>query len=490
MVDYCRENSKHKWTIMKYMKDFDLMTIYAYALRKNASLTDEGITRMLEEMKRDGLYSPRRQISIDTGKFKIIQIAWYMFGFYSKGRNKSNVEKKFVFSPLGNLLLDNIGNPEKVSKIFLTMLMGNPFRQPFSRMTTDFNIFPFRLLFKLLLEPKIEKRLFNDEVFYLIMFVKRCDNSCYEEIIQDILNLRKLTTTEKLKLFRRNENLIANSIHEWSYASQLLQGAGILSISIGEKVGSLAQGNNTGSRAYRTNYVSLVTDIQPFAEKLVENYLFDEKPYPEGEDAQGSFIEDIVMYFYSFYPKELLIEIGEEIGEQNQELLNIVTLINKYSHNEVHRDYDLFEDALSDSFNLFKDISARKVSGPGEPDVVCIYSDRQEHKKNFTLEAKSTKNKLVQVNASRLRQHRERHSLKYTIVVTPDYTPACIRDIENEPITIIKASVITNYFYQSIKKYGRDLSYTNLDNLVERSLGKELTTAMINYIYDEFGVSF
>lgn len=490
MVDYCRENSKQKWTIMKYMKDFDLMTIYAYALRKNASLTDEGIAKMLEEMKNDGVYSPRKQISIDTGKFKIIQIAWYMFGFYSKGRTISNSEKKFVFSPLGNLLLDNIGNSEKVSKIFLTMLMGNPFRQPFSKMSTNFNLFPFRLLFKLLLEPRIEKKLFNDEIFYLLMFVKRCDQSCYEDIIQDILKLRKIDTAEKLKIFRRNESVIANSIHEWSYASQLFQGAGILSISEGESVGSLVQGNNTGHRAYRTNSVTLTTNIQPFTEKMVEKYPFDEKPYPEGEDAQGSFIEDVVMSFYSFYPKELLIEIGEESGEQNQELLNIVTLINKYSHNEVHRDYDLFEDALSDSFNLFKDVSARKISGPGEPDIVCIYSDSQEHKKNFTLEAKSTKNKLIQVNSSRLRQHRERHSLKYTIVVTPDYTPACIRDIENEPITIIKASVITNYFYQSIKKYGRELSYTNLNNLVENSLGKELTPTMINYIYDEFGVSY
>lgn len=472
------------------MKDFDLMIVYAYALRRNAILTDKGITEMLEEMENEGVYSPRQKISIDTGKFKIIQIAWYMFGFYAKGKSKKQGDKKFVFSPLGNLLLDNIGDSEKVSKIFLTMLIGNPFRQPFSKMSVDFNIFPFRLLFNLLVDPRLSGKLYNDEVFFLVMFIKRCDKLTYEDLIQDILALRKTSIEEKLVEFKKQESVLANSIHEWSYASQLFQGAGILDIVEGESVGSLVQGNNTGHRAYRTNYVSLSQEVFPFVKRLLEKYPFYEKPYPEGEDAQGKFMEDIVMSFYSFYPKELLTEIGENIGEENQELLEIVSSINRYSRNEKHRDYDLFEDALTDAFNLFEDVSARKISGAGEPDVVCVYDVSEMHKKNFTIEAKSTKNKLLEVHSSRLKQHRERHSLLYTIVVTPDFTPACVRDIKNEPITIIKASVITNYFYQSIKRYGRELSYNTLDKLVEKSLGYDLTPILIEYIYSEFGVSY
>jgi hypothetical protein len=65
-----------------------------------------------------------------------------------------------------------------------------------------------------------------------------------------------------------------------------------------------------------------------------------------------------------------------------------------------------------------------------------------------------------------------------------------IRVIKNEPITIIKASVITNYFYQSFKRYARELNYTTLDKLVEKSLGYDLTPILIENICSEFGVSY
>ena len=32
-MEYNRSTAKEKWTLMMYMRDFDLMTTYAYALR-------------------------------------------------------------------------------------------------------------------------------------------------------------------------------------------------------------------------------------------------------------------------------------------------------------------------------------------------------------------------------------------------------------------------------------------------------------------------
>ena len=132
MRNYNRSSLHEKWTLMKYFNDFEMLTLYASAIRSNTSISDSGIESLMTKMIEEGKYKPREKLSIDTGKFKTIQVAWYMFGFYEKGR-KAN--KKFVFSPLGNLLLDFLGDHDSVAKIFTSMLFGNPFRNPFSRMS-------------------------------------------------------------------------------------------------------------------------------------------------------------------------------------------------------------------------------------------------------------------------------------------------------------------------------------------------------------------
>lgn len=44
--------------------------------------------------------------------------------------------------------------------------------------------------------------------------------------------------------------------------------------------------------------------------------------------------------------------------------------------------------------------------------------------KKFSVEAKSTSNKLPSLNAGRLAHHRELIGARYTIVVTPRYVPS------------------------------------------------------------------
>ena len=164
-MEYIRNTTKDKWTIMMYMRDFDLMATYAYALRASNNLSTDNIDDILAKMEADGIYHPRNGGSTFTGTFKSIQIAWYMFGHYNKSRKKGE-EKKLVFSPLGNLLLDNLKDRDKVSRIFLTMLYGNGFRQPFSQMDERFNIYGFRLIFQLLRDPRLDGLLYDDEIFY------------------------------------------------------------------------------------------------------------------------------------------------------------------------------------------------------------------------------------------------------------------------------------------------------------------------------------
>lgn len=483
MIEYNRSSLQEKWTLMKYFNDFEMLTLYANALRTNTSISDSSIQELMEQMIKDGKYSPRERLSIDTGKFKTIQVAWYMFGFYEKGRNKN---KKFVFSPLGNLLLDRLGKGEEVAKIFTTMLVGNPFRNPFSRMSEEFNIFPFRLLFQLLLDDRLDNKLYNDEVFYLVMFLKKCSSNDYEKLIDDILNLRSMQDEEKLQLFKYDESVLANALHEWRYTSKLLEGAGVLEIENGKKIGTLVQGNNTGKRAFRKDFSILNVEIKEFVSKLLKKYPYYVQPYSE-EEMESTFSDDYWISFYNFYPKILLEEIGGSIQEDNQELLDVVSNLTSYSLNLNDGDSYRFEKALEYSFNLFIDVDAKHIGGSGNTDVECIYTFENGYK-TFAVEAKSTRYKLTGVNTSRLKKHRDKIGAKYTLLVTSNYTPGVVSDIKNSQIALFKSSIFSSYLYQSIKHRGRDLTYKFLDELVSDNLGSDVSNKLKNHIFDEFGV--
>ena len=217
LLNYDRSSSKEKWTIMQYLRNFDLMTAFAYALRSAPKeLTEENLLEVMGRLEAEGIYHPtskkpvktnqRAEKNINTAYFRSAQIAWYMFGYYDKNGEKG-VQKKFVFSPLGNLLLDNIHDKSKSSKIFLTMLFSLAFRQQFSMMNRKFNIYPYRLVFRLLTDERLGGYLFSDEAAYLVMFLKTINASDYEKLISDILEMRSKTPQEKYELFKKNEGV-------------------------------------------------------------------------------------------------------------------------------------------------------------------------------------------------------------------------------------------------------------------------------------------
>lgn len=319
-MEYDRSTTKDKWTIMMYMRDFNLMATYAYALRASNNLSNDNIDDILSKMEADGVYHPRNGGSTFTGTFKSIQIAWYMFGYYNKARKKGE-EKKLVFSPLGNLLLDNLKDRDKVSRIFLTMLYGNGFRQPFSQMDERFNIYGFRLIFKLLRDPRLGGKLYDDEVFYYAMFVKSICESEYELLVSDILLSRKRTAAEKYNEFKKNERVVGLACHEWRYAAGMLQSAGILTIHEGREVGDLKYGTvdkktgrPTAVRKYNENHVVLRPELVSLVDRLLESYPYYEKPYPDDE-VSHKFNSSLVVEMYSFYPPELLDELGMNTEE-------------------------------------------------------------------------------------------------------------------------------------------------------------------------------
>ena len=476
-----------------YMRDFNLMATYAYALRADNNLSGDNINDLLVKMESEGIYRPRSGVSTFTGQFKSIQIAWYMFGYYSKHR-KGNEEKRLVFSPLGNLLLDNLRDKERVKRIFLAMLHGNGFRQPFSQMDERFNIYGFRLIFKLLRDKRLEYKLYDDEIFYYVMFVKTINNTTYNELVSDILAFRKVSSKSKLKEFKQNERVIGLACHEWRYVSGLLESAGIFRINKGKTVGNLEYGNidkrsgrHNAVRKYNENYVTLNQDLISLTDNLLLGHPFDEKPYPEDKTSK-CFNSTIVIDMYSFYPPELLRELGMDTPEDSAiaSMLQIASDVNYYSKSEISTGAK-FETALCDAFNLFADVEAERIGGSANVDIECIYIITENNRKKFDIEAKSTSKKLTQVNPRRLEAHRMKINSKYTIIVTPNYSTGVLKDIEKDSSVLIKSASLSNYLYQYILKNGRQLSYSILDSIVTSNIGTDITEKVNAYVYKNFG---
>ena len=106
-----RADKKSKWTVMKYVNSFDLILQYADLIRDlNAKVDEDTIKEINSIMKGMHIYQPKYgKPSVDTTNFKICQIVYFMFAY----RNETSTNKEIVYSPLGNLLLDNIKNKEE-----------------------------------------------------------------------------------------------------------------------------------------------------------------------------------------------------------------------------------------------------------------------------------------------------------------------------------------------------------------------------------------
>lgn len=496
-----RRNKKAKWTVMKYVRNFDLLIQYADLIRDlKAKVDDDTIVEINATMKDLGIYRPKTGLpSVDTTNFKICQIVYSMFAY----RNDVSDSKEIVFSPLGNLLLDNMEKKDWVAKIFTTMLFGLPYSHPFNRMSPAFNLYPFRLVFKLLSDSRLNYTLYQDEVFYHVFWMKEIDEVSYESLVCNILAFRALSNKDKYNMFTEMlsvEDALANALHETTYLFGQLQSAGIATIFGGEKIGILRQGGfgrkdvpdfpseeqlanyePTGRRCYTNEGIRLHQNMVALVNSLLKAYPYYEKPH----DLLNTLGEqDYILHLYSFYPKELLEELGIK-QKTIENILQITKDIKKYSRNQEEGDCFKFESTLSDAFNEFIDVDARTIGGSGNTDVECIYLTIDE---KFAVEAKSTQGKLGSINAGRLQLHRKKIRAKYTIIVAPYYKPSVEEDIAGTSNVMITASSLSNFLYQTAIHSKEEMSYEPLYQIIQQSMGQNITAKVNEYVARTFGI--
>jgi type II restriction enzyme len=164
-------------------------------------------------------------------------------------------------------------------------------------------------------------------------------------------------------------------------------------------------------------------------------------------------------------------------------ILELPKLIDEYSKNKDNENAYNFEDVLEKGFNTFVNVDAQKIAGAGNTDIKCIYLDDDSV---FAVEAKSTKNKLSLLNSGRLEEHRNKVGANYTIVITPRYVPAVLKDIKNTNNVIITATTFSEYLYNSILKNERNINYTEINDIILSNLGTDISSDISDLTIKKF----
>ncbi len=480
---------RNKWILYKHTCDYELIKAVALDVKNscNTELSDFQKHQMQERLKSLNLYKARNTETkpLDAINHRINTLEYWMFGY----EDKINEKKRFMFSPLGNLFLKYIDDSNKQKFIFTAMMFAMQFQHPGSSTNIEFQLYPFRLIFKLLLDERLEYKLFNNEVEYLVVFEKEMSEEKYEQLVKKILELRKKTTNEMAKLFKEDEHTFVNAVHEWEYFTQkLLSTIGIINRYDGETICKLFHPTKINSHSKPTartatnGYITINDDIKNFVFKMLNKYSFDQRPL-RLDDPERLRV-DVIKEIYNFYPEELLIEINED--NLLSDLLELPKLIESYSNNPDNETAYLFEDVLTDGFNMFYNVKAQKIGGAGHTDIECLYITR---KRKFAVECKSTSNKLLGINVGRLREHRNEINANYTIVITSRYVPAAKRDILGTDNVIILASTFAEFLYNHIFNDIREIDYEDFDNIIMNNLGKDVSQLISNITVNKFAAN-
>lgn len=474
---------KNKWILYRHLRDFNRLVEIARLLKSfsRTAINKNDKERLNQHLREVGLYNERNEnLPLDSINHNINQLSYYMFGYQSKLDGQS----KFMFSPLGNLYLKYASQPQKATKIFLTMLWGMQYQHPHGGTDKEFQLYPFRLIYKLLQEPRLDYKLYAFEVAYSVVFIKENTLESYEELVDGLLSLRKLDDSTLSQLFQADRHTYVNAAYEWDYyVSEFLRSAGVLEKTKRETICRLQHGNTSTFRKITRNFVRIPETLLTFSLKLQDKYSFLDKPLPLNDEERLKI--DIIKEIYSFYPDLLLMEIGEK-DEISSKYLNLPRQIEQYANNPNNETAYLFEEVLTDGFNLFCNVEAHRLGGAGHTDIECLYLTKR---KKFAVESKSTANKLLGINAGRLREQREEIGGEYTIVVTPRYVPAAKRDIQGTSIVIILASTLAEYLYNSISNDLREIDYADFDTIITRNLGKDVSNEISNMTLSKFATT-
>lgn len=489
-------SKENKWILQKNINKISSFINLLEVLDNQDNEIDH---ELIKEQLRGDSYSGRSdEGSANTIGVRLSQACFYMFG-YKYPRNG----EKFFPSPMTNLLLSK---ETKLSKqqIGLINLYSMQFPTYHSDTNSNFKIYVGRLFIKLLLDIKLDEKLYIDECIFFLMFLEKMDLDSYCDLVDSILSFRELSFQEKEEMFRSIEDcddVFSNATHEMNYYFiRIFKGFGVFN-TVEDRFhneGNLLKfihGNHTAVRndAYKSHarysgYITLDSNIKNDAIKL--NQTFDAFETPCTLADPNIFSErDWISEIYQFKPLEYIetIMVNDDVRKEIIENIKNMVYQSKYGTN----DGKSFEDSLEPVFYMFRESCNVEVQGgPGKPDLVCAMNGENEDIYKISIDAKKTRARTFSINPARINRHRHGCGAEYAIVVSPKFARGVMRDIENYPIVTIEAETLANYCLNACLSSSDNLAdFKLLDIVIKSNLGSDITKKVNNLIDEEFGIT-
>lgn len=484
----------HKWIMQKNVSSKNIITAYLKAIAdENAEINYNTVK---DKLKSESIYKGRSNSgSLSTMGVRFSQMCFYMFGYKTK--------KYFIPSPMTQNLLKKDKSISDESN-FLVNLFSMQYPNPYSNTSSDFKIYVGRLIVKLLLDKRIDYKLYIDEMIWFLPFIEAMNEQLYEDLIKSILEYRALSFEQKSLLFdgvKNKDDLFANVAHEINYYFlKIFKGFGVFKIVKDKEhnsgrvfVFNHGSGNTKRTDSYDSGkncpgYVKLSNKIIDDAKKLDSNFSAFEEPTVMGSEGIYS-LEDWKNILYNTEPLQYLCCINKE-SKREKSIFDTVQAMLHASKYGSHDGKD-FENALKPFMYLFREIcNVDQIGGAGNTDLLCAVegSDGQIHKIN--IDAKTRKVGLEEINARRLDSHLSKHGSEFCIVVAPRFASGVNDDIVGHKIVTIKAEDLGSYCYKecTCNKDGF-ADFDSIMKMIKNNLGTDITEKVRDLIVQRYGIS-
>lgn len=487
-LDRSKEN---KWILQKNISSVPKFIDFVDALSNQNNVIDTA--NIKRQLKDKGLYQGRSEEgSSSTMGVRLSQACFYMFG-YKK-------ESKFFPTPMTNLLMDPNRDLTR-QQIALINMYSMQFPNPYSNTNDNFTIYIGRLIVKLLLDERLNEKLYIDECIYFLMFLEHIDEEIYEDLVQSILEFRALSFEEKEGLFMAVDDyhdVFANATHEMNYYFiRIFTGFGAIE-TIGDELhngGNLFRfihGKGTlrkdayASRASYSGYIIIDPDVKEDAIKL--NQTFSAFEYPLTQAGATSY-EDWIRELYLFTPLKYIDTLMGEDDTNKDIIENIENMV--YNSRFGTRDGKSFEYSLKPVFEMFRENrNVEIISGSGDTDLLCTMDDEYDNLYKVNVDAKTAKTTTSAIVATRITNHILKNGSKYCIIVSPRFAKGVDGDIKYSNIVTIEAETLANYcLNECLSSPDKQADYTSLDDLISNNLGTNITKKVNNIIDERFGMN-
>ena len=486
----------HKWIFQKNISSSELMKAYVEALSDIGN--NINLDNVKQKLRNKNLYKGRSTSgNVNTMGVRFSQMCFYMFGY--------KIGKKFMPSPMTLNILNSDNNKINIKSNSLINLFSMQFPQPYSNTPATFNIYCGRLIVKLLLDKRIDNKLYIDEMIWFLPFLEKINENIYNELIESILEFRNLSYMEKLNLFksvRDYDNVFSNVTHEVNYYFlRIFQSFGVLDINKDENhneghLFSFNHGRGVTKRtdAYKSGakvsgYVTLSKEVVSDATKLIETFsAFD---YPPTQASEGIFsLRDWLTELYEVEPLEYLNCISNKFTQDKiiTDVITRMTYVSKYGSSDGKE----FEQALKPFIELFRETeNVEIISGAGNTDLLCAMRDIDtDVVYNMNVDAKTRKSALEEINARRINNHLEKHGSKFCIIVAPKFAMGVKKDIEGHKIVVVRAEELGAYCYRECTS-SRDgyADFTSLLNIIKSKYGSDITEELRDLTQYRYGIA-